>query len=204
MPRIVAVADTHGFHENLVIPLGDIFIHAGDLTQRGTLVQLKQVADWMRALPHANKIVIAGNHDFALEQTPAAARELFHGLTYLEDEMTQVMGLKIYGTPWQPWFYDWAFNVKRGAPIAEKWKLIPYGVDVLVTHGPPFGYGDMTHRGERVGCEELIKCIEEKRPQVNIFGHIHEDKGQWGFHGTRLINVTTSECELEATVFDVK
>ena len=33
---------------------------------------------------------------------------------YLQDSTTQIYGLKIYGTPWQPEFCGWAFNLPRG------------------------------------------------------------------------------------------
>ena len=48
-------------------------------------------------------------------------------------------GVKVYGSPWQPWFGGWAFNLERGPDIAAKWALIPDDTDVLLTHGPPAG-----------------------------------------------------------------
>lgn len=197
------MADTHGRHAQLAVPEGDVLIHAGDLSLRGTLPQLEQVADWLRSLPHQHKVVIAGNHDFALQEKPAAARALFHGLTYLEDAEVTLAGLRIWGSPWQPWFHDWAFNLRRGAAIDEKWKLIPEGVDVLVTHGPPLGFGDMVHDGERVGCEDLLRHLARVKPRLHLFGHIHEDRGEWTLGPTRIVNCTTSEGELPVTVIDL-
>jgi hypothetical protein len=87
----------------------------------------------------------------------------------------------IYGSPWQPEFCDWAFNLDRGEPCASKWAAIPDGLDVLITHGPPYGYGDKTiPSGMRVGCEDMLKKIKgsERPPRVHIFGHIHEDEGK--------------------------
>lgn len=203
MPRLVALADTHGYHAKLNVPDGDVLIHAGDLTQRGTLPQLEAVADWLRALPHRHKVIIAGNHDFALQRDAANARALFHGLTFLEDELATVDGLRVWGSPWQPWFHDWAFNLRRGAAIDEKWKLIPAGVDVLVTHGPPHGYGDVVWSGERVGCEDLTRHLDRVKPRLHFFGHIHEDRGVWTRGETRIVNCSTSECELPCTVIDL-
>lgn len=203
MPRIVAVADTHNEHQRLSIPEGDVFIHAGDLTGRGTLPELERVADWLRSLPHAHKVVIAGNHDFGLQRNPAMARPLFHGLTFLEDSEATVAGLRIWGSPWQPWFHDWAFNARRGPEIDAKWQLIPEGIDVLVTHGPPLGYGDKVYDGERVGCADLLRQLPRVHPRLHLFGHIHEDRGEWTFGPTRVVNCTTSEGELPATVIDL-
>ena len=203
MTRVVAIADTHGRHAQLEVPPGDVLIHAGDLTLRGTLPQLAEVADWLRSLPHPHKVVIAGNHDFGLQRTPAEARALFHGLTFLEDSEATVAGLRVWGSPWQPWFYDWAFNVRRGPAIDAKWALIPEGLDVLVTHGPPFGFGDRVHGGERVGCDDLLRHLGRVKPKVHLFGHIHEDRGEWQLGPTRIVNCTTSEGELPATVLEL-
>ena len=169
MLRIVAMADTHNEHVGLVVPAGDLLIHAGDLTGRGSMKELEAVADWLRAQPHPHKVVIAGNHDFALQRKPVEARALFHGLTFLEDSEATLAGLRIWGSPWQPWFHDWAFNAHRGKEIDAKWQLIPEGIDVLVTHGPPAGFGDMVHDGENVGCEDLLRHlarVEAAAPSV--------------------------------------
>lgn len=203
MPRIVAIADTHNRHAQLDLPAGDVLIHAGDLTGRGTLRELEQVADWLRAQPHRHKVVVAGNHDFALQRQPAEAKALFHGLHLLEDDEVGLDGLRIWGSPWQPWFHDWAFNLRRGPDLDEKWRLIPEGVDVLVTHGPPHGYGDVVYRGERVGCEDLTRHLDRVKPRLHLFGHIHEDKGTWQRGETRIVNCTTSEGELPAAVIDL-
>jgi predicted phosphodiesterase len=201
--RIVAMADTHGCHSQLQVPDGDVLIHAGDLTPMGRPAQLAAVAEWMRSLPHRHKIVIAGNHDFALQRDPAGSRSLFHGLTYLEDQEYLADGLRIWGSPWQPEFFDWAFNLPRGEAIDAKWQLIPERLDVLITHGPPLGYGDRVHRGERVGCRDLLRHCLAKTPRLHLFGHIHEDPGQWDAGGVRFVNVTTSDADLPVTVIDL-
>ena len=198
------MADTHGYHSRLSVPDGDVLIHAGDLTQRGTLPQLAQVADWLRSLPHRRKIIIAGNHDFAFERTPTEAQALFHGLTYLQDAQTTVDGLTFWGSPWQPWFHSWAFNLHRGPAIDAKWQLIPNGVDVLITHGPPKGFGDTIYNGDRVGCEDLTRQLNRIKPRTHLYGHIHEDRGEWQAGATICRNVTVSECEQPCTVFDLE
>jgi 3',5'-cyclic AMP phosphodiesterase CpdA len=197
------MADTHGFHRELAVPEGDVLIHAGDLTRRGTRPELQAVAAWLRSLPHRHKVVIAGNHDFLFEKEPAAARELFRDVLYLEDTEVTVAGLRVWGSPWQPWFHGWAFNLYRGAPIDEKWKRIPEGLDVLVTHGPPAGYGDRCFNGRQVGCEDLRRHLGRARPRFHLFGHIHEARGTWKLAETTLCNVTTDEGTLPVTVLDV-
>jgi Icc-related predicted phosphoesterase len=161
------------------IPDGDLLLYAGDMTGRGDWDALKDFNDWLGTLPHEEKIAICGNHDFCFEWDNELSRKAMTNCIYLQEESTVVNGLKIYGAPHQPWFYDWAFNVQRGEELAKIWAKIPEDTDVLITHGPPFGYGDKVRSGERVGCEDLMKRIEVVQPKLHVFGHIHEDRGQW-------------------------
>jgi len=200
--RIVAVADTHLFHDELVIPDGDVFIHAGDLCRGGDLDELRVAANWITSLPHRYKIVVAGNHDWAFDRDRAAARALFE--TYLEDSEVTLDGVRFYGSPWQPAFNDWAFNLPRGAALAAKWSLIPTGIDVLVTHSPPGGLGDRSPVGNRTGCADLRARVAEVAPRLHLFGHIHQDGGAWRDGATVFANVTTWECERGPTVIDLE
>jgi len=201
--RIVAVADTHLFHDELVVPDGDVFVHAGDLCRGGSVDELREALAWIRALPHAHKVVVAGNHDFAFVEHASDARALVADLVYLEDSGATVAGLSFWGSPWQPAYNDWAFNLPRGRALAEKWALIPERVDVLVTHGPPFGIGDRGPVPGRLGCEELLARVRVAVPRVHLFGHIHQDGGAWPIGPTLFVNATTWECERAPTVIDV-
>jgi predicted phosphodiesterase len=154
--RIVCLSDTHDMHSQIEVPDGDLLLHAGDATMRGTLEQIEAFDWWLAARPHRHKVVIAGNHDWGFQRTPAKARSLIRHARYLEDDEVTIGGLRIWGSPWQPWFHDWAFNLQRGTEIAAKWALIPDGIDVLITHGPPFGILDRTDNHEDVGCVDLL------------------------------------------------
>ena len=140
------------------------------------------------------KVVVAGNHDFLFEQDREARTLLTHA-TYLEDEERVVHGLRIYGSPWQPRFFNWAFNLDRGEPLRRIWERIPQGIDILLTHGPPHGILDVTVRGLRVGCEELAAALPRVRPRLHVFGHIHESYGQLVRDGTHFVNAST--CNLQ-------
>ncbi len=201
--RIVAVADTHLFHDELVVPDGDVFVHAGDMCQSGDLDELRHALDWIRSLPHRTKVIIAGNHDFAFAEHPREARALADGFVYLQDSGTTIDGVSFWGSPWQPEFNDWAFNLPRGPALADKWALIPDQVDVLVTHGPPFGIGDHGPVAGRLGCEDLLARVKVVRPKLHMFGHIHQDGGVWRHGETLFANVTTWECERAPTVIDI-
>ena len=188
--KIVCISDTHGKHNELDydLPEADMIIHSGDVSNRGRIDEINQFTEWFSNLPYKYKIFIAGNHDFGFEEIRHSNEigiSIPHGIIYLQDEMVEIEGVKIYGSPWQPRFYDWAFNVDRGAAIAQKWDLIPEDVDVLITHGPPFGILDDTIQGQRVGCEDLYMKVTKVKPKYHIFGHIH-----YGY-GTRIMEDTT-------------
>lgn len=202
--RIVAVADTHMYHDELVVPEGDVFVHAGDMCRRGSLDELASTLAFVRALPHRHKIVVAGNHDWAFVDAKERARALCHSaIHYLEDDGVSLDGVSFWGSPWQPTFHDWAFNLPRGAALAEKWELVPERTDVVVTHGPPAGIGDRSSTSGRTGCEDLRARMLTLRPRLHLFGHIHEDGGLFLEEGVAFVNVTTWECERAPTVIDL-
>ncbi len=176
--RIVLISDTHGSHDGLLLPEGDLLIHAGDLSKRGRLTEVTEFMQWFGKQPHRHKVLIAGNHDFMAEKEPGLFQSLIpEGVTYLNDSGTEIEGLKIWGSPIQPWFYDWAFNRKRGAEIKKHWDLIPSDTDILITHGPPYGILDKCENGDVVGCEELLAKVLQINPRLHVFGHIHEAHG---------------------------
>lgn len=198
------MADTHTFESDLgELPEGDVFVHAGDLLRGGTLEELEGTAKWIRGLPFANKIIVAGNHDWCFIHDRQTACEMLEGAVYLEDEGLEIDGIRFWGSPWQPAFNDWAFNLERGSALAEKWALIPESTDVLITHSPPAGFGDRGPVPGRLGCEDLTRRVSEVRPALHMFGHIHQDGGVWQSDGVAFANVTTWECERMPTVLDL-
>ena len=188
--RIVCVSDTHGYHRRTEIPPGDILVHAGDITQHGTLEDVEFFNEWLGTLPHARKVVICGNHDWCFQERPAEARARITNATYLEDSGCAIAGLAFYGSPWTPLFFDWAFMLSEPG-LAAKWALIPNGLDVLVTHGPAHGILDMTNRGEPAGSLTLFDRVREVKPRLHVFGHIHEAAGRSDIDGTVFLNAST-------------
>jgi len=192
--KLVIISDTHFMHERVQVPDGDVLVHAGDLTAHGTVDNVEAFNHFLGALPHRHKIVIAGNHDFCFQRAPRGARAAFSNAIYLEDEAVTVEGITFYGSPWQPWFYDWAFNLRRGEALRAKWDLIPADTDVLVTHGPPRGHGDRTSDGRHEGCDDLLAAVERIKPRYHLFGHIHEAAGITRNEHTTFVNA--SVCDL--------
>ncbi|XP_044270200.1 metallophosphoesterase domain-containing protein 1 [Tribolium madens] len=135
-------------------------------------------------------------------------RQYLTNCTYLEDSSIDIYGIKLYGTPWQPEFGGWAFNLERGEECLSKWNLIPNDVDVLITHTPPLGFGDLVCSGVRAGCVELLTTVQQRvKPKYHVFGHIHEDYGV--FSDGKIIYINASTCDINyipknlPIVFDV-
>lgn len=215
--RLVCISDTHCTHRNIELPEGDILIHTGDATRGGTYQQIKDFLDWFSVQPFSHRIWISGNHDLTLQkdfylqnwrrfhafhkEDPDAILALIHSyadVLYLQDELVECAGLRIYGSPWQPTFFDWGFNAARGEEIAQKWSNIPIGIDILLTHGPPLGVGDLCNSGVRAGCADLLHQIMYRiQPRVHVFGHIHEAEGMWHNGHTQFINAAVCNTQYQ-------
>jgi len=190
--KCVAISDTHGMYREVVIPDGDLLIHAGDILANGKLSELEEFNQWLGTLPHRYKIVIAGNHDWCFEQDEKSSRAALTNAIYLQDECIDIEGVCFYGSPWQPWFLDWAFNLQPGKELKQKWDMIPDNVDVLITHGPCQNILDRTISGHHVGCGELRKAIHRVRPKFHVCGHIHEGYGEFSLGGCTYINASVN------------
>lgn len=201
---------------------------AGDLMGSGYKhVEVVEFFDWLDQLPHKYKIIVAGNHDrlfesnerWCLDQSKSDVARGWGGImppsggtVYLRDAGVTINGFNFWGSPVQPWFHHWAFNVPRGAAIKEYWDKIPFGTDVLITHGPPYGvldqivpeqskpvWSNIIHLPtEHLGCEELAKRIVIVKPKVCIFGHIHGGYGSLDRDGTSFHNVSVCNEAYEA------
>lgn len=198
--RFICISDTHG--GRFRVPEGDVLLHAGDLTRRGKLSELRSTVEWLASLRHPYKIIIAGNHDRALDsntpvKTLKQSRELDHAaalnlltssqarasnIHYLNCETFQIPSAdgrkswKVYGSPWTPWFRGLSFNYKEDM-AQEIVGSIPPDADIVMTHGPPHGVLDLTRKeGVHAGCPTLLSRIAELKPRLHVFGHIHESR----------------------------
>ena len=204
--RFVCISDTHNKTKSLKVPEGDVLLHSGDFSNIGDDKDIIHFNDFLSTLPHTHKVVIAGNHDLSFDlENNASLKRNFNNLNslnaaetkaklrnciYLEDSGINLLGYNIYGSPWTPTFYDWAFNLDRGENIRKKWELIPANTEILLTHGPPHRILDRCSDGFSAGCEELIIKIQEFRPMVHLFGHIHEAYGTFFDGTTNYINAS--------------
>jgi Icc-related predicted phosphoesterase len=125
---------------------------------------------------------------FEKEKSPVIQRLIPEGVHYLKDEALTIDGVKIWGSPYTPWFFRWAFNKKRGAPLAKHWDNIPPDTDVLLTHGPVYGILDTVINEQNAGDKDLLARVLQVRPRVHVCGHIHESYGSVKRHGIKFIN----------------
>lgn len=201
--KIVAISDTHSFHRSIKIPECDILIHAGDFvnshnwSDRCYSDATFDFCDWFKSLNMAkNKVVIAGNHDFICQDMTYSVRErLGSDVHFLIDQSIAIDGWKIYGTPWQPNFYNWAFNVENNKQMKEKMKLVPSDTDILITHHPPCGVLDKIG-GRHKGCPITMNAVKtNKNIKLHIFGHFHKNYGIENISGVTFINASCANEE---------
>lgn len=197
--RFVAISDTHCRHHNLRLPKGDVLLHAGDVTMRGLRSELLDFLLWFRLQPFTHKIFIGGNHDFCLEQLPAAqlAALIPEGICYLNDSGVELAGIRIWGSPVSPWHHNWAFNRHRGAHIRRHWQKIPLQTHILLTHTPPFGVLDQLASEKNSGDKDLLRTVTDLQPPFHLFGHIHEAYGRRQQGGTTFLNCSLMNEQYE-------
>lgn len=147
--KIGFISDLHTFHErweNTMFERGkltelnhaDIIVFCGDMSSQGYSFECESFMKWFDGfMPHAQKVMIAGNHDFFFDtnwkahtdrgakrfrvKTPSPdadqkVEELllkYPRIHYLNDSGVNLYGLNFWGSPVTPWFHDWAFNRTR-------------------------------------------------------------------------------------------
>lgn len=189
------------------LPPADIAIHCGDLTMTGKLEEHQRTIDLLKSLPAKVKIVIPGNHDLTLDRDFCATHSLLHGWTrpHTQEDLDSALNtytdpeahaagvrylvegvqtftldngtrFTIYASAYTPEFCDWAFAYPRSVDRFTTAGVHP-SIDIMVTHGPPWGILDTTLDARPVGCEHLRRAVFRSRPLLHCFGHIHEASG---------------------------
>jgi Icc-related predicted phosphoesterase len=203
--KITFISDTHTnlydstkkHYKELILEKGDILCFSGDIMTSGfNEGELIHFLKWFSKQPFKYKIFIAGNHDRFLENHSSMADEIIskyieHGVVYLNNSSFEYERLKFYGTPHQPYFFGWAFNVPDSEKLKNIYQQIPDDTDILLTHCPPYGILDKSHEpnytnptGENnLGSKELREVLDEKtgrgcKIKIVAFGHIHGDGGK--------------------------
>jgi Icc-related predicted phosphoesterase len=191
--RIACVSDIHA--RPVETPEADLLIVSGDLTYYSSDKELEWFEAWLKGQLAKHKIFIAGNHDKKFQTHPWGSEQYVKrvcadGLThYLQATSTTIAGLSIWGSPWIPkWGDNTAFGFRSRAAAKAHWAKIPEGVDVLITHGPPFGILDQVSNGKHVGDPDLLEAVKRIKPKLHVFGHIHSGYGKVEIDGTTFVN----------------
>ena len=184
---IVLISDTHELHREIEVPAGDILIHAGDFTMNSRSAEkLIDFNEWLGELPHADRVVIPGNHDSVVED--ASRRALITNATLLINASVEIIGLKFWGSPATPLLGE-AFGVVSDTARAKVYSLIPADTDILVTHGPPYGILDQAPGSDRhEGCHQLFAAVQTLKPMLHVFGHVHGAYGTYSTDDTLFVN----------------
>jgi predicted phosphodiesterase len=208
------------------LPAADMLIHAGDFASHGRVDDCMRALHWLNALPFEYRVVIAGNHDCFMDENLRGenigiSRSAIEAITpkgegfhYLLDSGVEIEGLKFWGSPITPTFFDWAFMKPRGPALRQQWEKIPDGTDIVITHGVPYGvcdscpnYTDPKGPWIHVGDEDLLAAIKHIEPKVYIGGHIHAGHGHAWSDGTLFINASVCDESYNPThkpiVFDI-
>lgn len=212
--KISFCSDTHGMHgqltQQIIAAKPEVLVHCGDFTTVGKRSEVGDFADWCTMLLRKNYVkhvvAIAGNHDLLFDATHKASREdptgrdacrerlRDAGVKYLEDAGCRIGGVSFFGIPWTQQFYDWAFQIPDLSADQACFDIVPPGVDVLVTHGPPNNVRDLVPRGEHVGSPALHRLLwrqDRTPPRIIAFGHIHEGYGISLVAQTLCVNAST-------------
>jgi predicted phosphohydrolase len=175
--KITAISDTHGL--DLVMPVAEVMIHAGDMTMYGTWTETAGAGRMLGSEPYAAVLLVPGNHDNAFEyfSSPKAENYFFLPNTHvLVDEAWEHKGFVFYGSPWTPLLKNMNRNcmsyMRQEEELRHRFQQMPDEIDVLITHGPPKGILDNGY-----GSEALREAIEKRKIRTHIFGHIHECGG---------------------------
>lgn len=210
MLRILLFSDTHSQHSKIDTNLFkdvDVSIFAGDIcgytdpwkvNRDDGREEIKNFSEWYSKVPCKKKLLIFGNHDFYGEtMDDITKKEMLEDkeIILLNDSGCEIEGVKFWGTPITPFFFNWAFNRMPGKEIEKHWEVIPSSdsldaVDVLISHGPVHGILDLCNKnGKRVGCPSLRKAVFERiKPKVHVAGHIHEGYGYHEEQGIKFYN----------------
>jgi len=187
-------------------------------TARDRFEEYCEVFSQIAKAKYKKKIVVAGNHDNLL-QTDNWFAKMTTDFDYLCDSGTEftywpplhpgIEGVaerkkyKIWGSPWTKSFRGMnpmckAFTVDTEEELAEKWKMIPDDVDILITHSPAYGMRDIVPGKGPVGSVSLqMELTSRLNPKLMVVGHIHEGYGQesQGVIVDRYVNAShVNEC----------
>lgn len=185
---IAATSDLHGYLPDpppwpcdLVIIAGDIMPDKRPIERQGDWCQTT-LLPWIEEMTSVTKAPLYltwGNHDFAAIRLLIPSDLTAYAVV---DRGFNILGSRFYFTPWVPNLGRWAYSFDGDVPDRYR-EAIPDDTQILVTHGPPHGFGDATNNHtsnwEHVGSPSLLERCQAIRVPIVICGHIHEGRGTY-------------------------
>lgn len=169
----------------------DLIISCGDLSP--------QYLEFLVTVTNIPLLYVRGNHDSRYDETPPL------GCTCIEDRVHVHDGVRILGLGGSMRYRNGGdqfteAEMKKRVKKAERRIASAGGIDILVTHAPALGHGDLDdlpHRG--FGC--FNDLMMRHRPAYHLHGHVHQEYGDFVRErahpsGTRILNACRY-CYLE-------
>ena len=204
MLKLIAISDQHGYLPD--IPPCDFLLLAGDIlpVNRSDRPSFQsnwmnfKLRKWLDKVPARHIIAVAGNHDSIFDGGTKRLVPKNLRWHYLQDSGVKLEGIKFWGSPHTLPCGDWAFRMPEDR-IHLAWEAIPDDTQILLTHQPPFGYGDSPYANPELhhGCSYLLaRIVALPRLRVHVFGHIHSGHGYYGRipEGPEAYNVSLVDC----------
>ena len=194
--KVVVLSDTHGNFYNIDMPEGDILIVAGDWSAQGGMYACITFNKWLNVQPFKHKLYIPGNHELGFEQNPSLENLITAGIN-INKKLITIEGINFFGYSYTLPFNNWAFAKNENLQEYYFKTIAPEKVDILVTHGPPYGILDGGYEENNLGSKALLEYVKEIEPKLHVFGHIHEG---YGINKTAMPNTTFANVSLVDTL----
>lgn len=158
----------------------DLMLSCGDLSA--------SYLTFLVTMGRARLLYVHGNHDTSYVNRPP------EGCECIEDKLVTVNGLRILGLGGSAMYsggpYQYTEAQMRRRLRRAGWAVrCAGGVDIVVTHAPPRGCGDLDDPAHR-GFEALIPFVEKYKPAYLVHGHIHMNYVR-GLPRSRVLGDTT-------------
>jgi len=190
--KVCAMSDLHGYKVD--IPKCDVLVVAGDISSSGDETWFKN--DFIPYLSE-NKdkydicFLVFGNHDDKIQM--ANITNVPNYIKILTNTEYKYKNKKFFGSPYSkytPEIYK-TMNTLIESSLKMLFECIPEDTDILITHSPPYGIGDVVvNETEHLGSVSLLERIKIVKPKIHIFGHIHTGEKYTKENGTKHYNVS--------------